>query len=105
MLAFIESQHGGRNGVAAHVYKELTGQYGFCHRAAETYALHAEQDTGHGSRQIDLIREFATTTVLQEKVRAAVKLGVTAFTLEWDGHVQANTGKREFWPGIGALHL
>ncbi len=105
MLAFIESQHGGRNGVAAHVYKELTGHYAFSHRAAETYALHAEQDTGHGSRQIDLIREFATTPELKDKVRAAVKLGVTAFTLEWDGHVQAITGKREFWPGTGPLLL
>jgi hypothetical protein len=34
-----------------------------------------------------------------------VKLGVTAFTLEWDGHVQAITGRREFWPGTAPLHL
>jgi hypothetical protein len=38
-------------------------------------------------------------------VRAAVKLGVTAFTLEWDGHVQAMTGKREFWSGVADLKL
>jgi hypothetical protein len=38
-------------------------------------------------------------------VRAAVKLGLTAFTLEWDGHVQAMTGKREFWNGVADLNL
>src|SRR5437762_11170619 len=27
MLAFVESQHGGANGVAAHLYRELTGYY------------------------------------------------------------------------------
>src|SRR5713101_6406044 len=34
MLGFVESQHGGRNGVAAKVYRELTGYYGFPARAA-----------------------------------------------------------------------
>src|SRR6266536_202389 len=28
LLSFVEDQHGGANGVAAHVYKELTGHYG-----------------------------------------------------------------------------
>ena len=41
----------------------------------------------------------------QEKVRRAVKLGLTAYTLEWDGHVQAMTGRREFWSGTGQLSL
>src|ERR671939_722455 len=72
MLSFVEDQHGGANGVAAHVYRELTGYYGFSHRAAETYAIHAEQDEGHGGRQIDAIRRFATDTQTQEKVRRAV---------------------------------
>ena len=74
-------------------------------RAAETYSLHAEQDVGHGGRQIDAIRTYATDPATQEKVRRAVKLGVTAYTLEWDGHVQAMTGQREFWRGVGPLHL
>src|SRR5262249_25189015 len=43
MLAFVESQHGGPNGVAAKVYRELTGYYGFPPRAVETYQIHAEQ--------------------------------------------------------------
>src|SRR5205809_6012431 len=47
-----------------------------------------------------LFRSLATDDKTQEKVRAAVKLGLTAFTLEWDGHVQAMTGKREFWRGV-----
>ena len=38
-------------------------------------------------------------------MRRAVKLGVTAFTLEWDGHVQAMTGKREFWSGKAPVSL
>jgi hypothetical protein len=38
-------------------------------------------------------------------VRRAVKLGLTAYTLEWDGHVQAMTGRREFWSGTGKLSL
>ena len=41
----------------------------------------------------------------QKKIRAAVKLGLTAFTLEWDGHVQAMTGKREFWGGVADLNM
>lgn len=105
MLAFVESQHGGPDGVASKVYRELTGHYGFSQRAAETYQLHAEQDVGHGARQIDVIRRYATDPDTKEKVRRAVKLGLTAFTLEWDGHVQAMTGRREFWSGVGPLTL
>jgi pyrroloquinoline quinone (PQQ) biosynthesis protein C len=105
LLAFVEDQHGGANGVAAHVYKEMIGYYGFSPRAAETYQLHAEQDEGHGGRQIEAIRQFATTDELQEKVRQAVQLGVSAFNFEWDGHVQAMTGRREHWSGVGPLML
>jgi len=105
MLSFVESQHGGPNGVAAQLYRELTGYYGFPERACETYKIHAEQDVGHGGRQIEVLRRYATDEAKQERVRQAVKLGVTAFTLEWDGHVQAITGQREFWPGTAPLHL
>ena len=83
----------------------MTSRKGFSERAAETYQLHAEQDVGHGARQIELIRRYATDQDTQEKVRRAVKLGVTAFTLEWDGHVQAMTGRREFWSGVAPLRL
>lgn len=105
MLAFVESQHGGSDGVAAKVYRELTGFYGFSERAAETYHLHAAQDVGHGARQIEVIRRHAIGDEVRERVRRAVKLGVTAFTLEWDGHVQAMTGVREFWRGVAPLAL
>jgi pyrroloquinoline quinone (PQQ) biosynthesis protein C len=105
MLAFVESQLGGAGKISQKVYRELTGHYGFSPRAAETYKLHAAQDEGHGSRQIDAIRQLATDETSQNKVRAAVKLGLTAFTLEWDGHVQAMTGKREFWGGAKDLDL
>jgi pyrroloquinoline quinone (PQQ) biosynthesis protein C len=105
LLSFVEDQHGGANGVAAHVYRELTGYYGFSERAAETYAIHAEQDEGHGGRQIDAIRRFATDTQTQEKVRRAVQLGVNAFNFEWDGHVQAMTGQRNYWSGRAGLTL
>lgn len=105
MLSFVESQLGGPDKVSAKVYRELTGHYGFTPRAAETYRLHAEQDMGHGDRQIEAIHRFAKDAETQEKVRAAVKLGLTAFTLEWDGHVQAMTGQREFWSGTAALRL
>ena len=105
MLSFVESQHGGPEGVASKAYRELTGFYGFSDRAAETYRIHAEQDVGHGSRQIGALRRYATDAATQEKVRRAAKLGITAFTLEWDGHVQAITRKREFWPGVAPLKL
>jgi len=105
MLSFVESQHGGPEGVASKVYRELTGFYGFSDRAAETYRIHADQDVGHGSRQIEALRRFATDDETREKVRRAAKLGITAFTLEWDGHVQAITGEREFWRGVAPLQL
>lgn len=105
MLSFVESQLGGPDRVSARVFRELTGYYGFSQRAAETYQLHAEQDVGHGQRQIEAIRRYATDAETQDKVRAAVKLGLTAFTLEWDGHVQAMTGRREFWSGTAPLRL
>lgn len=105
MLAFVESQLGGDGKISDKVYRELTSHYGFSPRAAETYRLHAAQDEGHGSRQIDAIRLLATDDETQQKVRSAVKLGLTAFTLEWDGHVQAMTGKREFWSGVSNLRL
>jgi pyrroloquinoline quinone (PQQ) biosynthesis protein C len=104
-LAFVESQLGGSGKTSEKVYRELTGYYGFSPRAAETYQLHAVEDEGHGSRQIDAIRQLATDDQTQTRVRAAVKLGLTAFTLEWDGHVQAMTGKREFWSGVSDLNL
>ena len=105
MLSFVESQLGGPDKVSAKVYRELTDYYRFSPRAAETYKLHAEQDVGHGSRQIEAIGRFAIDNERQEKVRRAVKLGLTAFSLEWDGHVQAMTGKREFWSGTKPLRL
>lgn len=105
LLSFVEDQHGGANGVAAQVYRALTEHYGFSERAAETYYIHAEQDEGHGGRQIDAIRRFAVTDELQEKVRQAVALGVNAFNFEWDGHVQAMTGQRSYWSGVGVLTL
>lgn len=105
MLSFVESQLGGVGNVSDKVFRELTGHYGFSARAAETYRLHAQQDEGHGRRQIDAIRLLASDPEIQDKIRDAVKLGLTAFTLEWDGHVQAMTGKREFWSGVGELHL
>ena len=105
MLAFVESQLGGAGKVSENVYRELTGHYGFSSRAAATYQLHAAQDEGHGILQIDAIRMLATDDVTQNKVRDAVKMGLTAFTLEWDGHVQAMTGKREFWGGVKDLQL
>jgi pyrroloquinoline quinone (PQQ) biosynthesis protein C len=105
LLSFVESQLGGPDKVSEKVYRELTGHYRFSPRAAETYRLHAEQDTGHGARQIEAIGRFATDAQTQEKVRRAVKLGLTAFSLEWDGHVQAMTGKREFWSGAKPLRL
>ncbi len=103
MLAFVESQHGGRDGAAAQVYKELVGHYGFSERQVETYRIHADQDVGHGARQIETICQAATDPETREKIRRAVKLGVTAFTLEWDGHVQAMTGRRDFWAGVRPL--
>ncbi|TMG52312.1 MAG: iron-containing redox enzyme family protein [Chloroflexi bacterium] len=107
LLAFVEAMHGGPDGAAARVYKELTGHYGFSRRAAATYELHAEQDTGHGDRQIAAIREYATTDELREKCRRAVRLGLEAFNFEWDGHVQAMTGQRDvYWSGkTGRLAL
>jgi pyrroloquinoline quinone (PQQ) biosynthesis protein C len=105
LLSFVEDQHGGANGCAAAVYRELTGYYGFSPRAAETYYIHAEQDEGHGGRQIEAIRQFATDDLTQERVRQAVRLGVSAFNFEWDGHVQAMTGVREHWAGVGSLNL
>ena len=105
MLAFVESQLGGAGKISEKVYRELTTFYGFSPRAAATYELHAAQDEGHGSRQIDAIRQLATAEETQNKIRAAVKLGLTAFTLEWDGHVQAMTGTREFWSGAADLNL
>ena len=105
MLAFVESQLGGAGKISENVYRELTGFYGFSPRAAQTYKLHAAQDEGHGSRQIDAVRQLATDKPTQDKIRAAVKLGLIAFTLEWDGHVQAMTGKREFWSGVSDLKM
>jgi pyrroloquinoline quinone (PQQ) biosynthesis protein C len=104
-LAFVESQLGGAGKTSDKVFRELTGHYGFSARAAETYEIHAVEDEGHGSRQIDAIRQLATDDETQSRVRAAVKLGLTAFTLEWDGHVQAMTGRREFWSGVSDLNL
>ncbi len=99
MLALVESQHGGPDGAAALVYPELVGHYGFSERAAETYRIHAEQDVGHGARQIELLRRHATDDATQKRVRHAVRLGLNAWNLQWEGHVQAMTGKRQYWQG------
>jgi pyrroloquinoline quinone (PQQ) biosynthesis protein C len=100
MLSFVEAMHGGPDGAAAGMFEAMTKHYGFSAKAAATYELHAEQDTGHGDRQIEAIRRFARDAETQEKVRAAVKLGLEAFNFEWDGHVQAMTGERTYWRGL-----
>ena len=105
LLSFVEAMHGGSKGAAAGMFEALTGHYRFSKRAAATYELHAEQDTGHGDRQIDAIRRFARDEETQRKVRATVKLGLNAFNFEWDGHVQAMTGKREYWSGKAPITL
>src|SRR5213594_552734 len=107
LLAFVEAMHGGPDGAAARVFRELTGHYGFPREAAATYELHAEQDTGHGDRQIAMVREYARDEATQEKCRRAVRLGLEAFNFEWDGHVQAMTGQRNsYWNGkTGKLEL
>jgi pyrroloquinoline quinone (PQQ) biosynthesis protein C len=106
LLAFVEAMHGGADGAAARVFKELVGHYGFSRRAAATYELHAEQDSGHGDRQIAIIHKLARDDVTQEKVRRAVRLGCEAFNFEWDGHVQAMTGQRDvYWSGKTPLKL
>ena len=106
LLAYVEAMHGGPDGAAARVFKELVGHYGFSKRAAATYELHAEQDTGHGDRQIAMIHKLARDELTQEKVRRAVRLGCEAFNFEWDGHVQAMTGQRDvYWSGKTPLTL
>lgn len=106
LLSFVEAMHGGPTGAAAGMFEALTNHYGFSKHAAATYELHAEQDTGHGDRQIEAIRRFARDEATQDKVRAAVKLGLEAFNFEWDGHVQAMTGERNaYWSGRMPLHL
>ena len=98
--------HGGADGAAARVFKALVGHYGFSKRAAATYELHAEQDSGHGDRQIAIVHKLARDEVTQEKVRRAVRLGCEAFNFEWDGHVQAMTGQRDvYWSGKTPLSL
>jgi pyrroloquinoline quinone (PQQ) biosynthesis protein C len=104
-LAFTEAQQGGPGGVAEKLYAELIGHYGFSEYAAEGYKVHAVEDLGHGARQIDVLREAATTEDVQARIRHAVKLGLTAFTLEWDGHVQAMTHQRTWWSGVAPLEL
>src|SRR5216110_3745753 len=37
LLSFVEAMHGGPDGAAARVFKELVGHYGFSKRAAATY--------------------------------------------------------------------
>lgn len=104
-LAFTEAQQGGPGGVAEKLYAELRDYYGFSEHAAEGYKVHAVEDVGHGGRQIDQLRQWATTDEWQARIRHAAKVGITAFTLEWDGHVQAMTGRREWWAGVAPLHL
>ena len=74
---------GGPDRVSSKVYRELTGHYGFSPRAAGDQAALESGTSGHGERQIEVIRRYAVDADTQEKVRRAVKLGVTAFTLEW----------------------
>ena len=102
MLSLVESQHAV---VASKVYPEMIGYYGFSERAAETYQIHGVQDVEHGANQIEVLKACATDAETQDKVKKAVKLGLTAYTLEWDGHVQAMTGRRDFWSGSGTLSL
>lgn len=105
ITTFAEAQHGGMKGVAAQCYRELIGYYGFSPRAAETYSIHAEQDEGHGGRQIAALQQYAVDDATQDKIRRAALLGINAFNLEWDGHVQAITGRRAYWAGAAPLRL
>src|SRR3981189_862257 len=94
LLAFVEAMHGGADGAAARGFKEPVGHSGFSKRAAATYELHAEQDSGHGDRQIAMIHKLARDEATQAKIRYAVRLGCGGFNFEWGGEVPAQNGPR-----------
>ena len=105
LLSFVEAMHGGRRARRRACTRRSPAITASRSAPPRRYELHAEQDTGHGDRQIEAIRRFARDEETQRKVRAAVKLGLNAFNFEWDGHVQAMTGKREYWSGRAPIKL
>jgi hypothetical protein len=92
MLSFVEAQHGGAEGVAAKVYRDSSASMAFPRAAETTASTPSRTSVMEGARS--RLSRYATDQETQEKVRQAVRLGVTAYTLEWDGHVQAMTGQR-----------
>jgi pyrroloquinoline quinone (PQQ) biosynthesis protein C len=99
-VAFVEAQNAGKHGVAIQVYQALREYYGFSEKGARNFLVHSEVDGEHGSRQIELICRKATTAEAQRGIIQAVRLGVHAFSLEWDGHLQAAVGRRLYWSGV-----
>ncbi|MCI0720398.1 MAG: iron-containing redox enzyme family protein [Acidobacteria bacterium] len=98
-VALVEAQNAGEGGVAIQVYQALREYYGFSEKGARNFLVHSEVDGEHGSRQIELICRKATTAEAQRGIIHAVHLGVHAFSLEWDGHLQAAIGRRLYWSG------
>ena len=100
MLSLPEYQNGGVSGVASQVYNALTKYYGFSEYAAETFRVHALDDTAHGSNQIDLlVKKAGRKPEMQEKILRAARFGINAFNFEWDGNYQAAINRRSFWMG------
>lgn len=98
-VGFVEAQNAGKEGVAYQVYQALINNYGFSKYGAETFLVHSIADEQHGSKQIDLICKKANTIEMQSKIIQAVQSGVSTFSIEWDGHLQAAIGKRSYWTG------
>ena len=100
MLSLAELQYGGAEGVASQMYQALC-DYGFSHRAAETYFVHVESDAEHGPAQINyLVQRAEREPALVNRLLEAARYGLIAFKFEWDGHYQAATRNLHwYWNG------
>jgi len=98
-VGFVEVQNAGKEGVAYQVYDALIKHYGFSPKGAENFFVHSIEDDAHGNEQIDLICTKATTADVQTRIIQAVQAGVSTFSIEWDGHLQAALDGRVYWTG------
>lgn len=86
--------------VSAAVYEALKDRYS--DYAIATYKVHATVDVEHGDTQLDLLaHKVMADPSIKPQILRAIKFGLIAFKLEWDGHQQAATGNEYFhWAGV-----
>jgi pyrroloquinoline quinone (PQQ) biosynthesis protein C len=73
----------------------LSEKYGLSREALEFFYAHMGEAEAHGDPVYEMVREYATTSERQEKIRAVVKTWCEKFSAAQEGVLRVAMGEEE----------